>query len=267
MNPQMITRTLGKPIAIGGTAEVYDWEPGWVLKLFFDRFDPGIANFEHRIAAAISTAGISIPTVREIIRVNGREGLLYEYCDGHSMDADLKEHFFRGPGYAYKMAELQAEIHAKPLNAEIPSTHSRLYQKIQDAKPLPANLRDAALNALERMPDGDRLCHGDFHPGNILLSNPKPVIIDWIDSSIGSPRADVARTSIMLRGSAAVESSWVLRHGIEILHTLYLRRYFQLRPGGFDEYRRWLPIVAAGRLTEGIPGQDSWLLAYARRLI
>ena len=132
---------------------------------------------------------------------------------------------------------------------------------------MPENLRTAALKALETMPDGDRLCHGDFHPGNILLSQPKPVIIDWIDASIGSPLADVARTSIMLLGSAATESPMFLRKGIQILHTIYLRRYFQLRPGGYDEYRRWLPIVAAGRLNEGIDEQDDWLLAQASKLL
>jgi aminoglycoside phosphotransferase (APT) family kinase protein len=99
-----------------------------------------------------------------------------------------------------------------------------LEQKIRDAKPLPENLRDAALKALETMPDGDRLCHGDFHPGNILLGRSGPVIIDWIDSSIGSPLADAARTSIMLLGAATTVSSIFLRKGIQILHTVYLRR-------------------------------------------
>lgn len=254
MTKQIITRELSEPFAIGGTAEVYDWEPGWVLKLYFDRFNSGIADFEHRIATAISAAGISTPAVGEIICVNGRMGLLYENCIGLSMDADLQEHFFHGSPHARKMAELHAEMHTKPLQADISLTRRRLEQKIRDAKPLPENIRTAALAALETMPDGDRLCHGDFHPGNILLSQPKPVIIDWIDASIGSSLADVARTSIILLGSAATEANRYQSYGIRILHDIYLRRYFQLRPGGEEEYRRWLPIVAAGRLNEGITG-------------
>ena len=164
------------------------------------------------------------------------------------------------------MAELHAELHNEPIQADLPSTHRRLRQKIRDASPLPENLRTAALDALEAMPGGDRLCHNDFHPGNILLGSEGPVIIDWMDASIGSPLADVARTTIMLLGSAATEAPMYLRMGIHILHAIYLRHYFQLRPGGYDEYRRWLPIVAAGRLIEGIPGQDDWLLAQAGKL-
>ena len=267
MSTQSINRTLGIPLALGRTAEIYDWEPGWVLKLYFDHFDPGIANFEHRIATAISTAGITAPAVGEVVRVNGRVGLLYENCEGQSLDADLHKHFFHGPKHARKMAELHAEMHGRPMQADIASTRHRLECKIQDAKPLSENFRTAALKALETMPDGDRLCHGDFHPGNILLSQPKPTTIDWIDASIGSPLADVARTSIMLLGSAATESTWFLRYGIRILHTIYLRRYFQLRPGELNEYRRWLPIVAAGRLNEGIDEQKDWLLTQASKLL
>ena len=267
ISTQSINRALGIPLALGRTAEIYDWELGWVLKLYFEHFDPRIANFEHRIATAISAAGVPAPAVGEIVCVNGRMGLLYENCEGQSMDADLQKHFFHGPSHVRKMAEIHAEMHAKPMNADISSTRHRLEQIIRDAKPLPENIRTAALKALEIMPDGDRLCHGDFHPGNILLSQPKPVIIDWIDASIGSPVADVARTSIILLGSAATESPMFLRKGIQILHTIYLRRYFQLRPDGYDEYHRWLPIVAAGRLIEGIDEQDDWLLAQARKLL
>ena len=57
------------------------------------------------------------------------------------------------------------------------------------------------------------------------------------------------------------------RLGLRLMHTVYLRRYFQLRPGGLDEYRRWLPIVAAGRLNEGITGWEEWLLKLVGKLL
>ncbi len=266
-NNIVFTRTLDKPIGIGGTAEVFYWEPGWVLKLYFSHCEPRIVQYEHRITTTISKAGIPVPLVGEIVEVNGRIGLLYKYCEGESMDADLRNHISHGPSHARKIAELHAEMHTIAMKAKIYSTRDRLEFKIRDAKPLPENHRTAALKTLETMPEGNRLCHGDFHPGNILLSQPKAVIIDWIDSSIGSPMADVARTTIMLPGAAATETSFFVRKGIQILHAIYLRNYFQLRPGGYDEYRSWLPIVAAGRLNESIPGQEDWLLAQAGKLI
>jgi len=269
MTKQIITRALSEPFAIGGTAEVYDWEPGWVLKLYFDRCESEIETYERRIASAVCATGLPVPTVGEIVNVNGREGLLYQKCEGQPMGDDLAKHPWRLVSYARTWTELHAEMHARPIQADLPSLRRRLEHKIRDAKPLPENLRAAALKALEAMPDGDRLCHGDFHPGNIMLSQPEPVIIDWIDATIGSPLADVARTSILVQGMIEVEPQFsrFQRFGLRLMHVVYLRRYFQLRPDGFDEYRRWLPIVAAARLNENVPGWDAFLLAQAGMLL
>lgn len=56
-----------------------------------------------------------------------------------------------------------------------------------------------------------------------------------------------------------------LKIAIRISHTMYIRRYFSLLPGGWDEYQRWLPIVAGARLSEGIFENEGWLLEQANR--
>ena len=269
MTDQILFHELRNPISVGGTAEIYDWEPGWILKLYFDRYDPGIANYERSIAAAVYATGLPVPAVGEVVNIAGREGLLYQKFSGKPMGENLAKHPWRIISYARKLAELHASMHAQPMQADLSPLRRRLEHKIRDAKPLPENLRSTALKALETMPDGDRLCHGDFHLGNILLSQPEPTIIDWIDASIGSPLADVARTSILAQGMVMAEPQFFSyqRLGLRLMHTVYLRRYFQLRPGGLDEYRRWLPIVAAGRLNEGITGWEEWLLKQASTLL
>ncbi len=50
--------TLGKPIALGRTAEVYPWADGQVLKLFRPRWGKQAAEFEARIARAVYAAGL-----------------------------------------------------------------------------------------------------------------------------------------------------------------------------------------------------------------
>jgi hypothetical protein len=42
-----------------------------------------------------------------------------------------------------------------------------------------------------------------------------------------------------------------------------LKYYFHLRPGGEEEYRRWLQIVAGARLNENIRELEEWLLKQA----
>ncbi len=257
---------LGNPIAVGRTAEIYLLKPGWIVKLYFDWFKSEDVAYEQQIAAAIHAKGLPVPAVGDTVLIAGRHGLLYERFPGESMAFDLAKHPTRIFTHARKLAELHVQVHAKPMQADIPQLRHKLERKLTDAKPLPDKLRTAALKALETMPDGDRLCHGDFHPGNILISQSNLAIIDWIDSSIGSPLADVARTSILALGEAATEPKKTVRQGIQLLHAIYLDHYFKLRPAGRAEYRSWLPIVAAARLDEGIVELDEWLLAQAAKL-
>ncbi len=51
---------------------------------------------------------------------------------------------------------------------------------------------------------------------------------------------------------------------MRIFHSAYIRNYARLKPFDVDAYQRWLPIVAAARLTEGIPELQDWLIARAQ---
>ena len=266
----IIQRTLddlGEPLAIGGTAEVYDWASGWVLKLYFDRFGEDAAVYERRIAVAVAESDLPMPAVGDIVSVEDRTGLLYRHVEGAAMLSGISSGPAELEKQACSLAELHVMLHEKPILFEMPRMHARLISKLNAAQSLSPQLRTAALTGLDKLPTGNRLCHGDFHPGNILLGSAGPCIIDWVDATIGNPLADVARTSIIALGAASLDDMPHQQFQIRRLHEIYLDRYFELRPGGYEEYRRWLPIVAAARLSESVPGWDEWLLAQANVLL
>src|SRR5262249_59440484 len=62
-----------------------------------------------------------------------------------------------------------------------------------------AGRRDAALALPDTLPAGDRLCHGDFHLGNMIGTWAHAEVIDWGDATRGDPLADVARTDLLHR--------------------------------------------------------------------
>ncbi len=253
---------LEQPIAYGRTAEIYAWQDDQVLKLFYDWFSLENITYELRIAGAVHASGLPVPAVGEIIQVNGRNGLIYRRVDGFSMFEMMARNPWRIFRYARRMAELHAEMHSITIQADIPPQHQKLHDKITHADTLPGNLREKALHVLETMPQGDRLCHGDFHPGNIMITNGGEVVIDWIDSSLGNPLSDLARTTVLIQG--AIETDQIQncfsKIAIRIFYTIYNRHYFYLRPGGEDEYTRWIPIVAAARLSENIAELEEWLI-------
>ena len=260
-----MNKDLSRPLAYGRTAEIYAWQEGQVLKLFYDWFGLDNIEYEARIARTVHASGLPVPAVGEIICVNGRNGLVYQRVDGNSMWEMLSRKPWCGFRYARRMAELHAGMHARTIQADIPSQRQRLINKIHHMEAFPARLQSKLLAALETMPGGDRLCHGDFHPGNILMTAQGETIIDWIDASRGNPLADLARTTILALGAA--ETSQIQNKSrkafLRIFHAAYIRHYFKLRPGGEGEYRHWLPIIAAARLSEGIPELEKWLIARA----
>lgn len=258
---------LDKPLARGRTADVYEWDAGTVLKLFHDWFDLENVKFEFELAQAVYASGVNSPQARELVKVEGRNGLVYERILGEDMEKILLHKPWRVFEYSRILARLHAQMHACVFDEDIPAQRGRLERKLNRADALSAALKASLLKELQSLPDGDRVCHGDFHPGNVLLSRAGATVIDWIDSSRGNPLADVARTTVILRGAAATSTNPILRYLIKTAHAVYLQEYFRLRPNGREEYNRWLPIVAAARLSEDIPELQAWLVEQAGKVL
>lgn len=256
---------IGSFIAPGRTADVYAWGSDQVVKLYHDWFRLENIQFEQKLARVVQSSGLPVPAVGEIIQVNGQNALLYQRVAGRAMWEILSRQPWRVFSFAKRTAELQVQLHATAAPADLPNQRERIKRKIEHARALPEAMRHIVLAALDSLPDGDSICHGDFHPGNILVTDQGEVIIDWIDASRGNPLSDLARSSIIALGAAGTVQvpQNAIKASLRLFHALYLRHYFRIRPGGIAEYRRWLPVVAAARLSENIPELEQWLVTQA----
>jgi uncharacterized protein (TIGR02172 family) len=243
------------PLAEGRTAEIYPWDDGRILKLYRDWCPPDWVDYEARIARAVFEAGIPSPEAGEIVEVDGRRGLLYERLEGISMLQDMNTHPWRLLRHARSLAELHITVHRKSVHAGLPSYKDRLRRDLQEIPKLSDELRQRALNKLELLPEGVSICHGDFHPGNVLLTKRGPVVIDWMTACYGSPWADVARTGLLLSIGARAAGKQVrplVRIAVGLFRSAYLSRYEALRPDQANELLQWAPVIAAARLIENI---------------
>jgi hypothetical protein len=260
---------LDAPIARGFTAEIYSWQEGKVLKLFNQGISRLTVEHEANKTRIVHATGLPVPAVGEIIEIEGRYGMELERVDGISMLDTLTQKPWKYPSLARQLAKLHADVHTRRV-PELPSLAETLAWKIARAEKLLENVRRAAIKALEKLPDDDKLCHGDFHPGNILLTERGPVIIDWIDGSRGRPILDVVRTSLLFGGGnipSSIPGAPLLRILQGGFFRIYQRRYFKLDPVNKKEFDHWLPLVAAGRLNENIYYDENRLLALAQRLV
>lgn len=263
---QRPSSALGPVVAVGRTADVHAWRSGWVLKLFHDRYDRAEVERVARVSRAVEPTGLPVPAVGDVVVVDGRLGLEFESAAGPTWLEQLWARPWRLVGLARRSAALHARVHAQRGGVALPGLRQRLAERIERADALSGAARARLLADLAALPDGDRLCHGDFHPGNVVAARDGAVIIDWVDAARGHPSADVARTSVLLSGFADCEagSAWQ-RAAIRAFHAAYRNAYLTSRPGEWDTYRRWLPIVAVARLSDGITEQESWLVARAER--
>jgi phosphotransferase family enzyme len=257
------------PLAQGRTAEIYPWDDGHVLKLFHEWCPPDWVEYEARIAGAIYAAGVPSPGPGEIIEVDGRRGLFYERLNGISMLQDLNARPWMLIKHARSLAELQVQINQHSITG-LPSYKARLSYDISNTTHLTDDLRNKVLTQLDLLPDGNNLCHGDYHPGNILLTKKGHIVIDWMTASAGARWADVARTDLLLSigaNSAAKQVSPIIRWAVGIYHRVYLSRYQALFPHTEAEIDRWMPVIAAARLNEGIlPEREALIEIVKERL-
>lgn len=265
MNLEVISP--GRFIARGRTADVYEWDAEHVIKLFHDEYDFESIEYEFKIVNAVCASGIRTPKAVELVYNESLHGLIYERAEGVPMGEMLWRKPWTIFEHARGLARLQKQMHAHPFDADVPCQHSRLQNKISRAAGLPASLKKSLLNELSTLPEGDRVCHGDLHPGNVLISKSGPVVLDWVDAAMGNPLADAARTSILLLGFAESDPTTKLAEKLStrLFHTLYLHEYIKGNSSAKEEYLRWLPIVAAARLSEEIPELEAWLVKQAQK--
>lgn len=259
-------RRKGELIGQGRTAEVYTWGEGRVLKLFYPDWPLGAIDRESRISQVIQENGLAAPLVEGVVRLEGRLGIVYEWIEGPSMLRELSQKPWTFTRVARQFAELHLSMH-RCLCAEFPSQREQMVGRIQDSSLLSAALKSRVLERLERLPDGNAVCHGDFHPDNILVSPRGPVVIDWMGATRGHPLADVATTALLLRISDLPPGIDVLQQRLlqalrEAFYRAYARWYFRSSPYRQEQVDDWVAPAAAAILDRGrTPGEQERLAA------
>lgn len=250
-------------LGAGRTAEVYGLDAQRVLKLFYSWYPADWAEAEVAGQRVLAKYNLPIAEILATVVVEDRFGIVYRRIAGGS----LLDKLLADPGLAQQTGKLLAELHFQIHQfeaAHLPSLQTRLIKRIRTELPLPKRTVDQIVTVLDRLPKGSALCHGDFHPGQVLGSEQQPYIIDWSAASGGNPLADVASTLILLRIAHIPLADNTQKHTLELirkpLHDAYLERYLRLagKTKG-EELGGWLLVMAAARLSEGLAAEEKHL--------
>lgn len=247
---------------------MYAWGEGRVLRLARDPLRVGMIEREALALTAAHEAGASVPQVHERVTFDGRPGLVLDRVDG----IDLLEWLGRRPWALRTVARTvgtqHAALHRIAAPAGLPTLREELRRRL-DSPLVPDDVRRRALERVERLPDGDRLLHGDFHPANVLRTADGYVVIDWTNGTSGDPAADVARTLLLAGGGKVDDDAPAMIRLLapvarRLLVAGYLRAYARELPLDRGRVDGWLPVWAAARLSEDIEAERGSLLRRAR---
>ena len=191
--------------AQGRTTVVYDHGDGTVCKLFPAGYPR--ANIEHEYPKAVRfrQIGLTAPKAFGLIERDGRTGILYEKLSGRTLRQCTDEAAV-SPDDALR---LLAGLHARILRAD--GTGGMDYRDVL----LLVN-GDGLRGEIEALPDGDRLLHGDLHPGNIILDERgEPHIIDFMNVCCGPALYDIARTYFLTGAKSYLTHMHATKNQIE----------------------------------------------------
>lgn len=242
---------LSNPIARGNTASIYQ-NGGQAIKVFHADLPEGEARYEAEKQKAACDSGLPVPRVLDVTRVDGRPAIIMEYVEGPTFGELIQREPDRALQYLALSVDIQMDIHTK--TASLESMRERLSSQLHAARRLDADCRASLLARLHALPDGDRLCHGDFHVFNLIRTENGPVIIDWVTACTGSPLIDACRSYLLYTGFSAG------------LADAYLRLYCEKSGCKPADILAWLPILAGARLCENATGEsEERLLNLARQ--
>ncbi len=257
-------------IGAGREAEVFALGEGRVLRLARTAAFRQAVERERVALLAAGRSGAPVPALFERVDVDGRPGLVLERLDAHDLLHGLLRRPWELALLPWVLARVHASLHEGEAPTELPDLRTEVVECLRSDL-VPSDVRHAALRRLSELPDDDRLCHGDFHPGNVLRRRDGGyAVIDWKAATRGDPAADIARTRLLMVGA------WIPGagpRGLQLLltpfrwalYTLYLAAYRHWRRVERRTVAAWLPVLAAARLSYDIDQERTWLLAIARR--
>jgi Ser/Thr protein kinase RdoA (MazF antagonist) len=195
--------SLGEKIGEGASSDVHAWAPGQVVKLFKRAAATELCRHEARTTRALFAAGAPAPEVlgEVTVEVGGEErfGIVLQRFDGPTlMQLTRSGAVTRGQAGAI-LATLGLAVHQIPPPPEVPTLRGWVdaWLRATSGK-LPEPIVTGIRARLERLPPSDTLCHGDLHPGNVIMTAEGPRLIDWVGPVRAPAAYDLAVSHILL---------------------------------------------------------------------
>ena len=200
--------------------------------------------------ARIEETGLNIPKVVEVTMVEGKWAIVSEFIKGKTLQQLMDEDAEKKDEYIEMLVDLQLDVHSKvcPLLNKL---KDKMNRKISSSE-LDATTRYDLHTRLEGMPKHNKVCHGDFNPSNIIITEDGTAyILDWSHATQGNASADAARTYLLFWLNGDIEGA-----------KKYLDLFCEKSKTEKQYVQKWMPIVAASQSVKGNEKEREFLLSW-----
>ena len=220
------------------------------IKLFDAEFSKSDILNEALNHARVEETGLNIPKILEVTVVDGKWAIIMEYIEGKTLAQLMEENPDNMDAYLELFVDLQMQVHGQtsPLLNKL---KDKMNRKISQSQ-LDATTKYELHTRLESAPKHTKVCHGDFNPSNIIITEDgTPYILDWSHATQGNASADVARTYLLF-----------MLNGEEKIAKKYLKLFCTKSNTAMQYVQKWMPIVAASQSVKGNDHEREFLMSW-----
>ena len=192
-----------KEIDHGNQARIFLSDNGTIIKRYREN-NEGLPQTEAASLQLMAHFRIAAPRFLGFRKTGKGFDLEMARVDGIPLEDGLWMESGAGEKVGATLGKLHAEIHSKTLgkmpvkDLQSPPEASLLFSTdVETVRRVDKSIDAKSLLSLSQ--NTKVVCHGDFHPSNIMGTSESPTVIDWCDSYIGSRESDVALSIVRLR--------------------------------------------------------------------
>lgn len=237
---------LDRIIAVRNNKTVYR-DGDLCMKVFDQTYSKADILNEALNQARVEETGLPIPKIREITVIDGKWTIVSDYIKGKTLAQLMQENPEKKDEYLEKFVDLQLLVHSKtcPLLTKL---KDKMNRKISQTD-FDATTRYDLHTRLDAMPKHTKLCHGDFNPSNIIITDEgEAYIIDWSHATQGNASADAARTYLLFWLNGDIDAA-----------KKYLNLFCEKSDTAIQYVQKWMPIVAASQTVKGNAAEREFL--------
>ena len=158
------------------------------IKVFGDDYAKSRILAEAATHAKIEETGLDVPKILEVTKTEGKWAIVSEFIAGKTIERLMDEEPEKRGEYMSRFVDAQIRINSTKARG-LAKLKERIEESLFEAGLSSATLYDLHMK-LESLPQGDKVCHGDFAPSNLIACG------DGRDCAVLAERRDRRRGGI-----------------------------------------------------------------------